>query len=182
MLLNIAKAYEMLQFGENKGYAHNEIISVLLRHAQRHSGKFLFWMLSLELHEKTLDSQNYANVFVKNEMNIFLLILLLSRKYKLFKICVIFLFFSHQKQISNIKTTETHAAYHTLDNLWTLLTTVLLVYQQLEKKYRQKTKGFALMLASNSFINKCVYFAKSQFLLISKMLKINLSLKFGKII
>ena len=30
MLLNIAKAYEMLQFGENKAYAHNEVISVLL--------------------------------------------------------------------------------------------------------------------------------------------------------
>ena len=44
MLLNIAKAYEMLQFGENKVYAHNEAISVLLRHAQRRSGKFLFWM------------------------------------------------------------------------------------------------------------------------------------------
>ena len=81
MLLNIAKAfsYEMLQCGENKAYAHNEVISVLLRHAQRHSGKFLFWMLSLELHEKTLGSQNYAYVFVKNEMNIFLLILPLSR-------------------------------------------------------------------------------------------------------
>ena len=53
MLLNIAKAnlYEMLQFGENKAYARNEVISVLLRHAQKHSGKFLFWMLSLELHE-----------------------------------------------------------------------------------------------------------------------------------
>ena len=52
MLLNIARAYEMLQFSENKAYALNEVISVLLRHAQRHSGKFLFWMLSLELHEK----------------------------------------------------------------------------------------------------------------------------------
>ena len=50
MLLNISKAYEMLQFGENKASAQNEVISVLLRHAQRHSGKFLFWMLSLELH------------------------------------------------------------------------------------------------------------------------------------
>ena len=81
MLLNIAKAfsYETLQFGENKAYARNEVISVLLRHVQRHSGKFLFWMLSLELHEKTLGSQNYAYVFVKNEMNIFLLILPLSR-------------------------------------------------------------------------------------------------------
>ena len=38
------------------------------------------------------------------------------------------------------------------------------------------------MLASNSFINKYVYFAKSQFLLINEMLKIKLSLKFGKII
>ena len=70
MLLNIAKAYEILQFSENKAYAHNEAISVLLRHAQKHSGKFLFWMLSLEIHEKTLGSQNYANVFAKNEMNI----------------------------------------------------------------------------------------------------------------
>ena len=58
MLLNIAKAYEMLQFGENKAYAHNEVISVLPRHVQKHSGKFLFGMLSLELHEKTLGSQN----------------------------------------------------------------------------------------------------------------------------
>ena len=38
------------------------------------------------------------------------------------------------------------------------------------------------MLACNSFINKYVYFAKSQFLLISEMLKIKLSLKFGKTI
>ena len=79
MLLNIAKAYEMLQFGENKAYAHNKVISVLLHHSQRHSGKFLFWMLLLELHEKTLGSQNYAYDFAKNEMNIFLLIPLLSR-------------------------------------------------------------------------------------------------------
>ena len=69
----------MLQFGENKAYAHNEVISVLLRQAQRLSGKFLFWMLSLELHEKTYCNLNYAYAFVKNEMNIFLLILLLSR-------------------------------------------------------------------------------------------------------
>ena len=79
MLLNIAKAYEILQFSENKAYAHNEVIGVLLRDAQRHSGKFLFWMLSLEIHEKTLCSQNYAYVFAKNEMNIFLAVLLLSR-------------------------------------------------------------------------------------------------------
>ena len=45
--------------------ARNEIISVLLRRAQRHSRKYLCWMLSLELHEKTLDSQNYAYVFSK---------------------------------------------------------------------------------------------------------------------
>ena len=38
------------------------------------------------------------------------------------------------------------------------------------------------MLASTSFINKYVYFAKTQFLLISEMLKIKLGLKFGKII
>ena len=81
MLLNIAKAYsyEMLQFGENKAYAHNEVISVLATSRAKTLGHFLFWMLSLELHEKTLDSQNYAYVFVKNEMNIFLLILPLSR-------------------------------------------------------------------------------------------------------
>ena len=178
MLLNIAKAYEMLQFGENKAYAHNEVISVLLRHAQRHSSKFLFWILSLELHKKALGSQNDACVFVKNEMNIFLLIQFCysAEIQNLFKIWV-FLFFSHQKQISNIETTEIHAACHTLNNLWTFLATL---YQQREKKYRQKTKGFALMLASNSFINKFVYFAKSQFLFISKMLKIKLSLKLGK--
>ena len=69
----------MLQFSESKADAHNEIIGVLLRHAQRHSSKFLFWMLSLELHEKTLGSQNYAYVFLKTETNIFLPILLLSR-------------------------------------------------------------------------------------------------------
>ena len=64
MLLNIAsKAYEMLQFGENKAYVHNEVTSVLLRHAQRHSGKFLFWMLSLELHEKALGSQKLCMCF-----------------------------------------------------------------------------------------------------------------------
>ena len=37
------------------------------------------------------------------------------------------------------------------------------------------------MLASNSFINIYVDFAKLQFLCISEMLKIKLSLKFGKI-
>ena len=42
MLLNIAKAYELLQFSESKAYALNEVISALLRHAQKHSGKFLF--------------------------------------------------------------------------------------------------------------------------------------------
>ena len=68
MLLNIANAYEMLQFCESKADAHNEVIGVLLiRHTQRHSGKFLFWKLSLELHEKTLGIQNYAYVFLKNE-------------------------------------------------------------------------------------------------------------------
>ena len=60
MLVNIAKAYEMLQFSESEADAHNEVISVVLRYPQRHSGKFLLWMLSLELHEKTLGSQNYA--------------------------------------------------------------------------------------------------------------------------
>ena len=38
------------------------------------------------------------------------------------------------------------------------------------------------MLASNSFIKKYVYFAKSLFVLISEMLKPKLSLKFGKTI
>ena len=38
------------------------------------------------------------------------------------------------------------------------------------------------MLAYNSFINKYIYFAKSQFLLIGEMLKMKPSLKFGKII
>ena len=79
MLLNIANAYEVLLISESKAVAHNEVIGVLLRHTQRHSGKFLFWMLSLELHEKTLGSQNYVYVFLKHEMNIFLLILLLNR-------------------------------------------------------------------------------------------------------
>ena len=79
MLLNIANAYEMLQFSESEFDAPNVVISVLLCHAQRHLGKFLFWMLSLELHEKTLGSQNYVYVFLKKEKNIFLLILLLSR-------------------------------------------------------------------------------------------------------
>ena len=63
MLLNIANAYEMLQFSESTADAHNEVIGVLLRHTQRHLGKFLFWMLSLKLHEKTLGRQNYAHVF-----------------------------------------------------------------------------------------------------------------------
>ena len=60
MLLNIAKAYEMLQFSESKADAHNEVIGVLQRHTQRQSGKFLFWMLSLELYEKSSSSQIYA--------------------------------------------------------------------------------------------------------------------------
>ena len=51
-LLNIAKAYEMLQFSETKADEHNEVINVLLRHMRRHSGKFRFCMLSLELHKK----------------------------------------------------------------------------------------------------------------------------------
>ena len=90
-----------------------------------------------------------------------------------------FLCFSYQKQISNIKTTEIHAACYTLDNLWKFLTTV---YQQREKNIGKKTKACALMLASNSFINKYVYITKSQFLFISEMLKMNFCLKFGKII
>ena len=38
------------------------------------------------------------------------------------------------------------------------------------------------MLASNCLINKYVYITKSQFLLVSDMLKMKPSLKFGKII
>ena len=38
------------------------------------------------------------------------------------------------------------------------------------------------MLASNSFINKYIYFTKSQFLLVSNMLKMKPSLKVGKTI
>ena len=79
MLLNIAKAYEMLQLSESKADAHNEFISVLQRQAHSLTSKCLFWVLSLEFHDKTLGSQNYAYVFLKNETNIFLLILLLSR-------------------------------------------------------------------------------------------------------
>ena len=37
------------------------------------------------------------------------------------------------------------------------------------------------MLASNFFINKYVYITKSQFLFISEVLKVKLSLKFNKI-
>ena len=54
MSLSIAKAYKMLQFSESQADAHNEVISVLLRHAPRHSSKFLFWIISLELQEKNL--------------------------------------------------------------------------------------------------------------------------------
>ena len=57
---------------------------------------------------------------------------------------------------------------------------MITVHQQREKKYWQKTKEFALMLASNSFINKYVYITKSQILFNSEMLKTRLSLKFGK--
>ena len=54
----------MLQLGEHKAYTHNKVISVLLRHAQRHRGKFLFWMLSLELHEKKLLAVKIMHVFL----------------------------------------------------------------------------------------------------------------------
>ena len=77
MLLNIAKAYKMLQFSEGKADALNEVIGVLLRHTQRHSGKFLFWMLSLELHKNPEAVKIMHMLFWK--MNIFPLILLLSR-------------------------------------------------------------------------------------------------------
>ena len=63
MLLNIAKAHEMLEFRESKADAPNEVISVLLRQAHRHSGKFLFWMLSLELHEKSLRQSKLRILF-----------------------------------------------------------------------------------------------------------------------
>ena len=38
------------------------------------------------------------------------------------------------------------------------------------------------MLASNSFINKYVYITKLQFLCVSDLLKMKLSLQFGKIV
>ena len=56
----------MLQFSESKADAHNKIISVLLRHAQKDTRAnfcFGFWTLLFELHEKTLGSQKYAYVF-----------------------------------------------------------------------------------------------------------------------
>ena len=62
-------------------------------------------MLSRELYEKTLGSYNYAYVCVKNEMNIFLLIPLLSKNWKfVYNFLFFFFFFGHQKQISNLKT------------------------------------------------------------------------------
>ena len=66
MLLNITKAFEVLQFSESKANAHNEVIGVLLRHTLRQSGKFPFWMLSLELHKKNLrQSKLYTSFFEK---------------------------------------------------------------------------------------------------------------------
>ena len=59
----------MLQFIESKADAHSEAISVLLRHAQRHSGEFLFWMLSLELHKTTFGYQNYAYVAIQSKQS-----------------------------------------------------------------------------------------------------------------
>ena len=57
----------------------------------------------------------------------------------------------------------------------------LLYINNVKKICWQKTKGIALMMVSNPFINKSVYITKSQFLCISKMLKMKLSLKLGKI-
>ena len=52
----------------------------------------------------------------------------------------------------------------------------------MQKKYWQKTEEFALMLASNFFVNKYVYITKSQFLFVSDMLKMKPILKLDKII
>ena len=65
MLLNIAKAYEMLQFDENKAYAHNKVISVLQRHAQTHSGKFLFWIYHLNFMKNLRQSKLFVCFFEK---------------------------------------------------------------------------------------------------------------------
>ena len=99
---------------------------------KKHSGKLLFWMLSLKLQEKTLGSQSYAYAFFDMKWASFYWYCYLSETKNLFIISFFFSFLSHQKQISNIKTTEIHAARHTLDNLWTFLTTL---YQQYEKIY-----------------------------------------------
>ena len=52
MLLNIAKAYEMLQFGENKAYAHNEVISVLLLTRKDTRANFCFGCYHLNFMKK----------------------------------------------------------------------------------------------------------------------------------
>ena len=82
MLLNIAKHTKCCNLVKAKRMRNNEVISVLLRHAQRPLGKLQLWIFLLKLHEKTLDRQNYAYAFLKNEANILLLILLRSRNYK----------------------------------------------------------------------------------------------------
>ena len=74
MWLNIAKAYETLQFGENKAYAHNEVFSVLLRHAQTHSGKFRFWIIE----EVTLFNKVRSSG-IRKSLNIELLLLRIER-------------------------------------------------------------------------------------------------------
>ena len=66
----------MLQFGENKAYVHNEAISEQLRHAQDTRPNFCFGCYHLNFMKKLSAIKNYAFVLVKNEMNIFLLILL----------------------------------------------------------------------------------------------------------
>ena len=156
MLLNIAKHTKCCNLVKAKRMRNNEVISVLLRHAQRPSGKFQLWILSLELHEKTLDRQSYAYAFLRNEANILLLILLRSRNYKsIYNLRFFFLFCSYQKQISNTKTLEIHAACHTCNNLWTVLTTVYCISNV--KKNVKKQKDLRLwwpqiVLSTNTFI------------------------------
>ena len=96
---------------------------------------FCFRCYHLNFIKKTLGSQNYAYVFLKNEMNVFLLIYCCFVETKTLLIISFFLLF-----FSNMKTTKIHAACHTLDifgYLWTFLTAV---YQEREKKILAKNK------------------------------------------
>ena len=124
----------------------------------RNRANFCFGCYHLNFMKKPQAVKNMRMFLWKMKWTSFYWYCHLAETKNLFKICVIFLFFSHQKQISNIKTTEIHAICLTLDNLWTLLTTVLLVYQQREKKNTgKKQKNLRLrwpliLLSINTFI------------------------------